>query len=62
MQFLRQEEKENIRKYIDEKLPLEYQKCLVGIDSILARTWDIANNRVSRKRQATSHISRNAGL
>jgi len=29
---LRQQAKENIRRYIDEKLPLEYQKCLVGLD------------------------------
>jgi DNA-binding transcriptional regulator LsrR (DeoR family) len=47
LQYLRREAKENIRKYIDDKLPFEYQKCLVGLDSILARTWDIANNTES---------------
>ena len=31
----------------DERLPLEYQKCLVGLDNILAKTWDIANNEES---------------
>ena len=35
LQYLRQEAKENIRRYIDEKLPFEYQKCLVGLDAIL---------------------------
>jgi hypothetical protein len=50
LQYLRREAKENIRKYIDDKLPFEYQKCLVGLDSILARTWDIANNTESLER------------
>lgn len=31
LQHLRQEAKENIRKYVDERLPLEYQKCLVEL-------------------------------
>lgn len=37
LQYLRQEAKENIRRYIDDKLPLEYQKCLVGLDRFWAR-------------------------
>ncbi len=27
--------KNNIRKYIDERLPAEYEKCLIGLTSIL---------------------------
>jgi Sigma-70, region 4 len=54
---LRQQAKENIRRYIDEKLPLEYQKCMVGLDSILARTWDIANNTESTERDRLQAIS-----
>ena len=29
--YLRQQAKENIKKYIDEMLPEEYEKCLVGL-------------------------------
>ena len=29
--FLRQQAKTNIKKYIDERLPEEYEKCLVGL-------------------------------
>jgi IS30 family transposase len=29
----------NIRKYIDERLPAEYEKCLVGLTSILKEAW-----------------------
>jgi hypothetical protein len=57
IQFLKQEAKENIRKYIDERLPFEYQKCLVGLDSIVCKMSDILSNADSDSRdilQATS--------
>jgi predicted transcriptional regulator len=38
--FLRQKAKENIKRYVDEKLPEEYEKCLVGITSILKEAWN----------------------
>ena len=57
LQFLRQEAKENIRRYIDEKLPFEYQKCLVGLEGILRKTWDIANNSESLERDKLQAIS-----
>ncbi len=37
--FLRQKEKENIKSYVDERLPEECEKCLVGITSILREAW-----------------------
>jgi hypothetical protein len=33
--YLRQQAKSNIKKYIDERLPEEYEKCLVGLTAIL---------------------------
>jgi hypothetical protein len=38
--FLRQKAKENIKKYIDERLPDEYERCLIGINSILREAWN----------------------
>jgi DNA-directed RNA polymerase specialized sigma24 family protein len=35
LSYLRQQAKENIKKYIDEKLPEEYEKGLVGLTQIL---------------------------
>ena len=32
--ILRQQSKTNIKKYIDERLPEEYEKCLVGLNAI----------------------------
>ena len=57
IQFLRREAKENIRRYIDERLPFEFHKCLVGLDNIVCKMSDIANSAESDSRdilQATS--------
>jgi hypothetical protein len=43
--FLREQAKSNIKKYIDERLPDEYEKCLVGISSILKEAWNTANSQ-----------------
>jgi hypothetical protein len=37
--YLNQQSKINIRKYIDERLPEEYEKCLVGLNAILREAW-----------------------
>ena len=34
IQYLRQQARENIKKYIHERLPEEYEKCLVGLNAI----------------------------
>jgi len=40
LSFLRQLEKNNIKKYIDERLPEEYEKCLVGLNAIVKEAWN----------------------
>src|SRR6266480_4904293 len=42
--YLRQQAKENIKRYIDERLPEEYEKCLVGLNAITREAWDTAHN------------------
>ena len=57
IQFLKREAKENIHRYIDERLPFEYHKCLVGLDAIVCKMSDIVNSTESDRRdilQATS--------
>ena len=41
---LRQQAKENIAKYVDERLPEEYEKCLVGLNSILKEAWTLSQS------------------
>jgi predicted subunit of tRNA(5-methylaminomethyl-2-thiouridylate) methyltransferase len=53
--YLKQRAKENIARYVDERLPEEYEKCLVGINSILKEAWTISqtdNNVKSDKIKA----------
>src|ERR671930_1156403 len=37
--FLRQQAKDNIKRYVDERLPEEYEKCLVGLTAITKEAW-----------------------
>ncbi len=57
LQHLKRLAKANISKYINEILPLEYQKCMVGLDAILVKTWDIANNHMTSERDKLQAIS-----
>ena len=36
--------KQNIKRYIDERLPVEYEKCLVGLNAITKEAWNTAQN------------------
>jgi predicted transcriptional regulator len=38
--YLRDQAKTNIKKYIDERLPEEYEKCLVGLNAITKEAWN----------------------
>jgi predicted transcriptional regulator len=40
--YLRQQAKSNIKRYIDERLPEEYEKCLVGLNAITKEAWNTA--------------------
>ena len=47
--YLRQQAKTNIKKYIDERLPEEYEKCLVGLNAITKEAWNTANNTEDKR-------------
>ena len=40
--YLKEQSKENIRKYLEERLPEEYEKCLVGLTAIQREAWSAA--------------------
>jgi hypothetical protein len=41
MQYLREQAKENIREYVTEHLPEQYQVCLTALDTILKYAFEI---------------------
>src|ERR687885_2877593 len=47
--YLRSEAKTNIKKYIDERLPEEYEKCLVGLNAITREAWNTAQNTEDKR-------------
>jgi hypothetical protein len=47
--ILRQQAKTNIKRYIDERLPEEYEKCLVGLNAITKEAWNTAQNTEDRR-------------
>jgi hypothetical protein len=47
--YLRQQAKANINRYIDERLPEEYKKCLVGLNAITREAWNTAANTEEKR-------------
>ncbi len=49
LSVLRQQAKANIKRYIDERLPEEYEKCLVGLNAITREAWDTAQSTEDKR-------------
>ncbi|MFL6340625.1 MAG: hypothetical protein ACJ72U_03655, partial [Nitrososphaeraceae archaeon] len=47
--YLRQQAKTNIKKYIDERLPEEYEKCMVGLNAITREAWNTAQSTEDKR-------------
>lgn len=47
-----------MKKYIDETLPAEYEKCLNGISLILREAWNIYQNEESRDRIQALYLAK----
>jgi hypothetical protein len=54
--YLRQQARNNIKRYISETLPEEYDKCLVGINAITKEAWNTAN-QAEHKREKIQALS-----
>ncbi len=49
LSYLRQQAKDNIKRYIDERLPEEYEKCLVGLNAITKEVWNTVQNTEDKR-------------
>jgi hypothetical protein len=47
--YLKLQGKDNIKRYIDEKLPEEYEKCLVGLTAITKEAWNTAQSTEDKR-------------
>jgi DNA-binding CsgD family transcriptional regulator len=57
LQILKKLAQANISKYINETLPLEYQKCMIGLDAILVKSWSMANDSTNMQRDKLQALS-----
>jgi transposase len=51
LSILRQQAKSNIKKYIDERLPEEYEKRLVGLNAITKEAWNTAQSTDDKRKK-----------
>jgi len=49
LSYLRSQAKASFKKYIDERLPEEYEKCLVGLTAITREAWNTAANTEDKR-------------
>jgi hypothetical protein len=47
--ILREQSRENLEKHIQERLPLEYQNCMTGIDRVIRMACDITEKPIDDK-------------
>jgi hypothetical protein len=47
--YLRNQAKTNIKRYIDERLPEEYEKCLVGLTAITKEAWNTSQQTEDKR-------------
>ena len=52
--FLRQQASENIREYIDKRLPEEYDKVLTGLTTILREAWTATHKTEDTKEKISA--------
>jgi hypothetical protein len=56
LSILRELAKDNIKTYIDERLPEEYEKCLVGLTAITREAWT-TSQQTEDKREKIQALS-----
>lgn len=49
LMFLRQQAKQSLRQHLDERLPYEYERCLIALNLIQKRAWNITEETKSTK-------------
>jgi hypothetical protein len=49
LSYLRRAAKDNIRSYIDEKIPWEFEKCLTELDVINKKAWEISETSQDKR-------------
>ncbi len=49
LDYLKTQSRHNIKRYVDETLLEEYEKCLVGLNAITKEAWNTAHNAEDKR-------------
>jgi hypothetical protein len=49
VEYLRQQSKTNLKKYIDERLPDESEKCFTELTALLKEAWNTAQTTEDKR-------------
>jgi hypothetical protein len=49
MTYLRQQAQERLKTHIEKTMPIEYQKCMVGINQVLQKAWYIVSRTADER-------------
>ena len=61
IQYLRNQDKENLQNHVQEQLPQEYENCMTGINRVLQLTWEIAEKPTDDKTRLQAFAQLNEG-
>jgi len=60
--FMREQARMAIDNYLNERLPLEYQKCLISLDAITREAWKVANESDARTKIQALTLAKECAL
>jgi predicted transcriptional regulator len=61
IQYLRQQDRENLQTHFQERLPQEYENYMAGINRVLQLTWKSAEKRIDDKTKLQALAQLNEG-
>ena len=61
IQYLRLQDRDNLQRHIQERLPQEYENCMTGINRVLQLTWEIAEKPTDDKTRLQAFAQLNEG-
>ena len=61
VQYLRLQDRDNLQRHIQERLPQEYENCITGINKVLQLTWEIAEKPTDDKTRLQAFAQLNEG-
>jgi hypothetical protein len=61
VQYLRLQDRDNLQRHIQERLPQEYENCMTGINRVLQLTWEIAEKPIDDKTRLQAFAQLNEG-